>query len=72
MFFLGVVQRFFICQAMLGSVVCALAYMAVYTLLKKYGLFCSIKLLCYKNSILLFFLSGIFFYAPSEFAYEIT
>lgn len=70
--FFGGGTAFFYLPSNAWAVVCALAYMAVYTLLKKYALFCSIKLLCYKNSILLFFLGGIFFYAPSEFAYEIT
>lgn len=44
--FFGVVQRFFYLPSNAWAVVCALAYMAVYTLLKKYALFCSIKLLC--------------------------
>lgn len=70
--FFGGGTAFFYLQSNAWAVVCALAYMAVYTLLKKYALFCSMKLLCYKNGILLFFLGGIFFHAPSEFAYEIT
>lgn len=59
--FFGVVQRFFYLSSNAWAVVCALAYMAVYTLLKKYGLFCSIKLLVVKTAFYFFFLVVSFF-----------
>ncbi len=60
MFFWGG-TAFFYLPSNAWAVVCALAYMAVYTLLKKYALFCSIKLLVVKTAFYFFFLAESFF-----------